>query len=377
MAMQTILCVVLLLVATALPAEAKLKKSQIDRLDNAAQIMADTGAGIGIRAKCLAVIPAAKRLAFGFGAEYGKGVLTCRNGDLWSSPVFIQLGRVSFGPQIGGQQSDLVLLIKNEQGVRRLLDDKLTLGVDGTVAAGPIGRHAEAATDAQMTAEILAYSHSQGLFAGVAIVGGVLKPDPDANEDLYGREIQPREILLGSTDEARTTVTQRLPAPVATFVRAVSRAQGQPSLAERDAEKARDVAHAVSSRLSDTDSQEGSSKQSTREHNVAAERDTDQEQTSKPSQQPATEHSVSPGQRNSDSERATKQQAPDANNVKALLDRIEQTVNQLEREESNPGATVGTSGTTGDSTDSGHQEQLRKLRRQIESLRDALADQQR
>src|SRR4029077_5284384 len=128
--------------------------------------------------------------------EFGKGVMSCRNGARWSAPSFMSLQKGSVGFQIGGEAVDLVLLIMNDHGVNRLLEDKVTLGGEASVAGGPVGRDARALTDAQLKAEILSYSRSQGLFAGIDLSGGVLKPDQEDNRDLYGREIGPRDILV-------------------------------------------------------------------------------------------------------------------------------------------------------------------------------------
>jgi lipid-binding SYLF domain-containing protein len=147
------------------------------------------------RSRCAAVIPDLKKAAFIFGGEYGKGVISCRSGERWSAPVFLQMAKGSWGFQAGAQQIDLVLLIMNESGVQKLLQNKVTLGADASVAAGPIGRHGHIGTDAALTAEIVAYSRAKGLFAGIDISGGVLRPDEDANTAAYGPGASPRTIL--------------------------------------------------------------------------------------------------------------------------------------------------------------------------------------
>ena len=153
------------------------------------------------RATCVIVIPSVKKAAFVFGGEYGKGLMSCRKGKggAWSAPVFMQLQKGSWGLQIGAQSIDLILLVNNERGMKKLLGNKVTLGAEASVAAGPVGRDARAATDAQMNAEILSYSRAQGLFAGINLSGGVLKPDSDDNEEVYGKKITPTAILTGST----------------------------------------------------------------------------------------------------------------------------------------------------------------------------------
>ena len=152
---------------------------------------------------CVAVIPGMKKGGFIFGANYGKGLMSCRtdNGDgPWSSPSMLLLSGGSFGLQIGAQSVELVLVIMNLSGLESLLDSKFTLGGDASVAAGPVGRTAAAETDAWMSAKILAYSRAKGLFGGLVIKGGVIRPDKDANVVLYGKQIEPRNILLHRTD---------------------------------------------------------------------------------------------------------------------------------------------------------------------------------
>ncbi len=152
---------------------------------------------------CVAVIPSLKKGGFIFGAAYGKGVISCRtdNGDgPWSAPSMIGLEGGSFGLQIGGQAVDLVLVIMNLSGLESLLDSKFTLGGDASVAAGPVGRTAAAETDALLSAKILAYSRAKGLFGGIVVKGGTLRPDNNANFILYGKDIRPRDILFKTTE---------------------------------------------------------------------------------------------------------------------------------------------------------------------------------
>lgn len=151
------------------------------------------------KSSCVAVIPGMKKGGFIFGANYGKGLISCRtnNGDgPWSAPSMLLLQGGSFGLQIGGQSVDLILVVMNVSGIESLLSSKFTLGGDVSIAAGPVGRTAAAETDAWMTARILAYSRTRGLFAGVIAKGGVIRPDNDANHVLYGGEIEPRQILF-------------------------------------------------------------------------------------------------------------------------------------------------------------------------------------
>jgi lipid-binding SYLF domain-containing protein len=145
------------------------------------------------------VIPSLKKAAFVFGGEYGKGLMSCRHGNEWSAPLFMRLEKGSWGLQIGAQTIDLVLLVMNKSGAEKLLANKVSLGAEMSVAAGPVGRDARAATDANVTAEILSYSRTQGLFAGINLSGGVLRGDTDDNKDLYGVRVNPREVLLGES----------------------------------------------------------------------------------------------------------------------------------------------------------------------------------
>ena len=147
------------------------------------------------RAHCVMVIPDLKKAAFIFGGEYGKGVMSCRAGDQWSAPVFMQIAKGSWGFQAGVEQTDLVLLVMNESGVQKLLKNKVNLGADASVAAGPLGRRSGVSTDAVVTAENLSYSRSKGLFAGIDLSGGVLRPDEEANTGVYGRGAMPSTIL--------------------------------------------------------------------------------------------------------------------------------------------------------------------------------------
>ncbi|MDM7996505.1 MAG: lipid-binding SYLF domain-containing protein [Acidobacteriota bacterium] len=156
------------------------------------------------KSACVAVIPSLKRGGFIFGGSYGKGVISCRtkNGDgPWSAPTMFSLQGGSFGLQIGVQAVDLVLVIMNLSGIDSLLNSKFTLGGDASVAAGPVGRTAAAQTDAFMSAQILAYSRSRGLFGGLVLKGEAIRPDKDANYVLYGKQIEPRNVLLNQATD--------------------------------------------------------------------------------------------------------------------------------------------------------------------------------
>ena len=153
------------------------------------------------KAECVAVMPSVKKFALGIGGSYGKGVLVCRSGKsytgAWGSPAMYRLEGASIGFQLGGQATDFLLLVMNPKGAESLLKSKVKLGADAAVAAGPKGRTAAAETDAFMRAEILTYSRSRGLFAGVSLAGSTLRQDNGANEKLYGRKISAREIVAG------------------------------------------------------------------------------------------------------------------------------------------------------------------------------------
>jgi lipid-binding SYLF domain-containing protein len=152
------------------------------------------------KADCVIVLPSVLKAAFIVGASYGRGVMTCRGGDNfrgpWGPPSMMALEGGSFGFQIGGQATDFVLLIMNERGASAILSSKVKLGADASAAAGPVGRTAAAATDVTLRAEVLTYSRSRGLFAGVSLEGSTLRPDNDANERLYGKKIDAKEIVL-------------------------------------------------------------------------------------------------------------------------------------------------------------------------------------
>jgi lipid-binding SYLF domain-containing protein len=155
-------------------------------------------------AKCIVVVPGVKRAALVVGAQYGRGYMTCRrpvpappDGPAWSAPAGVRIEGGSFGFQIGGSETDVVLIVRNDRGVDRLLSNQFTIGADASVAAGPVGRQASAHTDATMRAEMLAYSHSRGVFAGIALQGATLRDDSDENRELYGSELSNREIVTG------------------------------------------------------------------------------------------------------------------------------------------------------------------------------------
>src|SRR3954466_3948354 len=196
----------MILVATLALAPLMAKDSTpVKRLDEAAavfgEIMATPDKGIPedmlANAHCIVIVPGLKTAAFVFGGKYGKGYVSCRSktGPGWSAPGTVRIEGGSVGFQIGGSSTDLIMLVMNERGADKLLSSKFTLGAEGSVAAGPVGRTATAQTDAQMHAEILSWSRSQGLFAGLALEGATLRQDLDDNATLYGRKLENREIV--------------------------------------------------------------------------------------------------------------------------------------------------------------------------------------
>ena len=191
--------------ATAFAADREIKAD--DRLDASADTLIDMmrASDKGIpqdlldKAHCVVVVPGMKKAGFIFGGEYGRGFAVCRRqgGSGWGAPAAMRSEGGSFGFQIGASETDVVLLVMNDGAMKHLLSDKFTLGGDASVAAGPIGRDASAQTDAMMHAEILSYSRSRGLFAGIALTGATLRPDEPTNKELYGHDATNREILTG------------------------------------------------------------------------------------------------------------------------------------------------------------------------------------
>jgi lipid-binding SYLF domain-containing protein len=179
-----------------------------ERLSDAAEVLSEVMAtpdkGIPqdllAKAQCVVIIPGMKKAAFVVGAEYGRGFAECRKADgfSWGAPAALRMEGGSVGFQIGGSDTDLILLVMNKRGMEKLLGDRVTLGADVSLAAGPVGRTANADTDVRMTAEILAWSRSRGLFAGVSLSGSTLRQDVARNAELYGRKMNNREVLMGS-----------------------------------------------------------------------------------------------------------------------------------------------------------------------------------
>jgi len=188
----------------------------VKRLDESAtvfsEVMATPDRGIPqdllAKSHCIVIVPSVKTAAFVVGAKFGKGYVSCRNRDGagWSAPGTIRIEGGSVGFQIGGSETDLILLVMNQGGADKLLSSKFTLGAEGSVAAGPVGRTATAQTDVQMHAEILSWSRSQGLFAGVALEGATLRQDLDDNATLYGRKLENREIVTTGVRAPRSAM---------------------------------------------------------------------------------------------------------------------------------------------------------------------------
>jgi lipid-binding SYLF domain-containing protein len=164
------------------------------------------------KAECVIVIPSVRKLAFGVGADYGRGAMVCRTGEhfrgAWGAPAMYALEGGSIGFQIGGEATDLILLVMNGRGMESILSSKVKLGGDASVAAGPKGRDASADTDAWMRAEILSYSRSRGLFAGISLEGSTIRPDDDASADVYGHPVKAKDIVRGN--ETHVTESGRL-----------------------------------------------------------------------------------------------------------------------------------------------------------------------
>jgi lipid-binding SYLF domain-containing protein len=186
------------------------QNKQQDRLENCGVVMEEIlnvpdniPQDLLEKAECVIVIPSMLKVALGFGGSYGRGAMVCRSGQMfdgaWGAPAMYSLEGGSFGLQLGAESTDLVLLVMNPRGVGAILDTKVKLGGGASASAGPKGRSLEASTDASMRSEILSYSRSRGLFAGVSLSGTSLRPDNDANVDVYGRKLTARRIITGAT----------------------------------------------------------------------------------------------------------------------------------------------------------------------------------
>lgn len=195
---------------------------EVNRVENSGVVMQETlnvpddvPRDLLAKARCVIVIPSVTKAAFVVGAEYGRGVMTCRAGDdfrgAWSAPTMMALEGGSFGLQIGGEATDFVILVMNNRGAESLLHSKVKLGADASIAAGPVGRQAEADTDAAMRAEMLSYSRARGVFAGFSLEGTTLRPDNGGNRRLYHERVTAPEIVQESKvetpDSAHTLIS--------------------------------------------------------------------------------------------------------------------------------------------------------------------------
>jgi SH3 domain-containing YSC84-like protein 1 len=200
-------CFVLMLLMIAVPVFAQRKER--DRVANAGDVMKeilnipdDIPQSVIDKADCVVVLPSVIKFAFGFGGSYGRGVMTCRSGEdfkgSWGAPTMMALEGGSFGLQIGGQATDFVLLLMSSRSANSILSSKVKLGGDISAAAGPVGRNLSAETDVALRAEILSYSRSRGLFAGISLSGSTLRADNGANKKLYGKNISARDIVFNN-----------------------------------------------------------------------------------------------------------------------------------------------------------------------------------
>jgi lipid-binding SYLF domain-containing protein len=204
-ALVTILAITGTMSSAAFAADREVKVD--DRLDASAETLTDMmhASDKGIpqdlldKARCVVVVPGMKKAGFIFGAKYGRGFAACRRsgGSGWSAPAAMRVEGGSFGFQIGASETDVVLLVMNDGGMKHILSDKFTIGGEATAAAGPLGRDATAQTDAMLNAEMLSYSRARGLFAGISLEGATLRPDEETNRELYGHDATNREILTG------------------------------------------------------------------------------------------------------------------------------------------------------------------------------------
>jgi len=212
-------CCVGLVVILASPVWAQNKEQQ--RVENSGTVMKEIlnapesiPQGVLDKADCVVVLPSVVKFAIGIGGSYGRGVMTCRSGKQfqgkWGTPTMMALEGASAGLQLGGQATDFVLLLMSPKSASSILTSKVKLGGDASAAAGPVGRNASAETDVSMQAEILSYSRARGLFAGVSLQGSTLRPDNDANKNLYGKKLDAKEIVLEGAVPAPPSATKLL-----------------------------------------------------------------------------------------------------------------------------------------------------------------------
>ena len=207
--MKTFLSMVIAVALAGTPAASAESAKSKDRLENCGMVMQeilnipeDIPENLISKAECVIVIPSVVKAAFIVGGSYGRGAMTCRSGEhftgKWSAPTMIALEGGSVGFQAGAQATDFILLVMNPRGATAILKDKVKLGADASAAAGPKGRMAEADTDVTLRAEILTYSRARGLFAGVSLEGSTVRPDNNANEELYGKKVSATDIVRSS-----------------------------------------------------------------------------------------------------------------------------------------------------------------------------------
>src|ERR1700751_5946762 len=200
--------VVVAFASVAMAADEQKESKAVDRVQGAADVLneiqsaPDSGIPEEIlsRSECVAVVPSMLKGGFIVGAKYGRGVASCRTAKGWSAPAFFMVTGGSVGFQIGGQAVDLVMLIMNNDGMQHLLSSQFALGADASVAAGPVGRHAERNTDWKMRAQVLTYSRARGVFAGVSLNGAVIKQDKDSTREFYGHMVPSKAALTGEVD---------------------------------------------------------------------------------------------------------------------------------------------------------------------------------
>jgi lipid-binding SYLF domain-containing protein len=214
----TIAGLCLMIPGIAIATDNQHEQDRVKESGNVMKELLDSPSGVPIsvlnKAECVIVLPSVKKGGFIVAAQYGKGVMTCRGGENfngpWSAPTMMQSSGGSFGLQAGGQATDFVVLVMNDKGARALMKGKAKLGADASVAAGPVGRDAEASTNAAMSAEMLSYSRAQGVFAGVSLSGTSLGPDEGANEKLYGKKVDATHIINGGAGTAPESAKQLL-----------------------------------------------------------------------------------------------------------------------------------------------------------------------
>jgi lipid-binding SYLF domain-containing protein len=202
----------------AMAADNEHEQQRVKESGNVMKELLNSPSGVPIsvlnKAECVIVLPSVKKAGFIVAGQYGRGVMTCRGGEKfdgpWSPPTMMQSSGGSFGLQAGGQATDFVVLVMNDKGARAVMTGKAKLGADASVAAGPVGRDAEASTNAAMSAEMLSYSRAQGVFAGVSLSGTSLGPDGGANEKVYGKKVDATQIISGNAGPAPDSAKELL-----------------------------------------------------------------------------------------------------------------------------------------------------------------------